>query len=56
LHGSAARRVSDPKGASLLMDLATFFAEYGIILLLGALLVFMFWSSRRRMQKQKLEQ
>jgi preprotein translocase subunit YajC len=38
------------------MDLATFLAEYGIILLLGALLVFMFWSSRRRMQKQKLEQ
>lgn len=38
------------------MDLATFFNQYGLILLLGALLVFMFWSSRRRMQKQKLEQ
>ncbi|MEV8268247.1 preprotein translocase subunit YajC [Microbacterium sp. NPDC076911] len=38
------------------MDLATFFEQYGLILLLGALLVFMFWSSRRRMQKQKTEQ
>ncbi|MEJ1155490.1 MULTISPECIES: preprotein translocase subunit YajC [Microbacterium] len=38
------------------MDLATFFNQYGLILLLGALLVFMFWSSRRRMQKQKTEQ
>ena len=35
---------------------ATFFANYGLILVLGALLVFMFWSSRRRMQKQKAEQ
>ncbi len=38
------------------MDFAVFFQQYGLILLLGALLVFMFWSSRRRMQKQKLEQ
>jgi preprotein translocase subunit YajC len=38
------------------MDIATFFGNYGLILLLVALLVFMFWSSRRRMQKQKLEQ
>lgn len=33
-----------------------FLAEYGLIILLGVLLVFMFWSSRRRMQKQKAEQ
>ncbi|MEU1970386.1 preprotein translocase subunit YajC [Microbacterium sp. NPDC019599] len=38
------------------MDFATFFANYGLIILLGALLIFMFWSSRRRMQKQKAEQ
>ncbi len=38
------------------MELAVFFSEYGLILLLGALLVFMFWSSRRRMQRQKAEQ
>ncbi|MCR2814635.1 preprotein translocase subunit YajC [Microbacterium sp. zg.Y843] len=38
------------------MEFAVFFAEYGLILLLGALLVFMFWSSRRRMQRQKAEQ
>ncbi|MCR2785664.1 MULTISPECIES: preprotein translocase subunit YajC [unclassified Microbacterium] len=38
------------------MDFAVFFAEYGLIILLGLLLVFMFWSSRRRMQKQKAEQ
>ncbi|NYF16124.1 preprotein translocase subunit YajC [Microbacterium sp. AK009] len=38
------------------MDFATFFANYGLILLLAALLVFMFWSSRRRLQKQKAEQ
>jgi len=34
----------------------TFFAQNGLILVLGALLIFMFWSSRRRMQKQKAEQ
>ncbi|WP_243074792.1 preprotein translocase subunit YajC [Microbacterium sp. SS28] len=38
------------------MDFAAFFANYGLILVLGALLIFMFWSSRRRMQKQKTEQ
>lgn len=38
------------------MDFATFLQQYGLILLLVALLIFMFWSSRRRMQKQKLEQ
>ncbi|GAB3601877.1 preprotein translocase subunit YajC [Microbacterium aureliae] len=38
------------------MSFADFFANYGLILLLAVLLVFMFWSSRRRMQKQKLEQ
>jgi preprotein translocase subunit YajC len=38
------------------MDFATFFANYGLIILLVVLLGFMFWSSRRRMQKQKSEQ
>jgi preprotein translocase subunit YajC len=38
------------------MDLANFFGNYGLIIVLIGLLVFMFWSSRRRMQKQKLEQ
>jgi preprotein translocase subunit YajC len=38
------------------MNLATFFQNYGLIILLVILLVFMFWSSRRRMAKQKLEQ
>jgi preprotein translocase subunit YajC len=38
------------------MNVGTFFADYGLILLLGLLVVFMFWSSRRRMQKQKAEQ
>jgi preprotein translocase subunit YajC len=38
------------------MDFANFFANYGLIILLAALLVFMFWSSRRRLQKQKAEQ
>jgi preprotein translocase subunit YajC len=33
-----------------------FFTNYGLIILLVALLIFMFWSSRRRMAKQKLEQ
>lgn len=33
-----------------------FFANYGLIILLAILLVFMFWSSRRRSQKQKAEQ
>lgn len=38
------------------MDFSTFFQQYGLILLLVALLIFMFWSSRRRMAKQKVEQ
>ncbi len=38
------------------MSFQDFFANYGLIILLIALLIFMFWSSRRRMQKQKLEQ
>lgn len=38
------------------MNFAQFFTDYGLIILLIALLVFMFWSSRRRMQKQKVEQ
>ncbi|HWI32062.1 MAG TPA: preprotein translocase subunit YajC [Microbacterium sp.] len=38
------------------MDIASFFANYGLFILLAVLLVFMFWNSRKRMQKQKLEQ
>jgi preprotein translocase subunit YajC len=38
------------------MDFASFFANYGLIILLVLLLGFMFWSSRRRMQKAKAEQ
>jgi preprotein translocase subunit YajC len=38
------------------MDIATFFGQYGLIIILFVLLIFMFWSSRRRMAKQKLEQ
>lgn len=38
------------------MDIARFFSDYGLIILLIGLLVFMFYSSRRRMQKQKAEQ
>ena len=33
-----------------------FFTNYGLIILLVVLLGFMFWSSRRRMAKQKVEQ
>ena len=33
-----------------------FLSNYGLIILLVVLLGFMFWSSRRRVQKQKLEQ
>ena len=36
--------------------MAEFFANYGLFILLAVLLVFMFWNSRKRMQKQKLEQ
>jgi preprotein translocase subunit YajC len=38
------------------MEFATFFAEYGLVIILGVLVLFMFWSSRRRMQRQKSEQ
>lgn len=38
------------------MNFQEFFANYGLIILLVVLLGFMFWSSRRRMQKQKAEQ
>lgn len=38
------------------MNFQDFFANYGLIILLVVLLGFMFWSSRRRMQKQKAEQ
>lgn len=37
------------------MDFAQFFAEYGLFILLALLLVFMFYNSRKRMQKQKAE-
>jgi len=33
-----------------------FFANYGLFILLAVLLVFMFWNSRKRAQKMKLEQ
>jgi len=33
-----------------------FFSQYGLIIILAVLLIFMFWSSRRRQAKQKLEQ
>lgn len=33
-----------------------FLTDYGLIIMLGLLLVFMFWSSRRRQQKMKAEQ
>lgn len=33
-----------------------FFAQYGLLILLAVLLVFMFWSSRRRTQRMKAEQ
>ncbi|WP_417562572.1 preprotein translocase subunit YajC [Microbacterium sp.] len=36
--------------------MAQFFSQYGLIILLVLLLGFMFWSSRRRMAKQKAEQ
>lgn len=38
------------------MDFAVFFQQYGLFILLALLLVFMFWNSRKRMQKQKAEQ
>lgn len=33
-----------------------FFAQYGLLLVLLALIIFMFWSSRRRAQRMKTEQ
>ncbi len=33
-----------------------FFAQYGLLILLAVLLVFRFWSSRRRTQRMKAEQ
>lgn len=38
------------------MDFQRFFLDYGLLILLGALLVFMFWSSSRRMKKQREQQ
>lgn len=35
---------------------AGFFAQYGMLLILVALIVFMFWSSRRRSARMKAEQ
>ncbi|RLK49168.1 preprotein translocase subunit YajC [Microbacterium telephonicum] len=34
----------------------SFFAQYGMIIILVALIIFMFWSSRRRAQRNKAEQ
>jgi len=48
--------VPNPKGAIFSMSFEEFIGQYGLIVLLAGLLVFMFWSSRRRMQKQKAEQ
>ncbi len=36
--------------------MADFFGNYGLLILLGLLLVFMFWSQRRRGQRMKAEQ
>jgi preprotein translocase subunit YajC len=38
------------------VNFADFFANYGLIILLVVLLVFMFWNSRRRTQRAKAEQ
>ena len=38
------------------MNLGTFFSQYGLLIVLALLLVFMFWSSRRRTAKMKAEQ
>ena len=53
LKAAPPRRAPDSKGALASME---FLSNYGLIILLVVLLGFMFWSSRRRMQKQKLEQ
>lgn len=36
--------------------LMTFFSNYGLLIVLAVLVVFMFWSSRRRSQRVKAEQ
>ena len=38
------------------MNFQDFFLNYGLLILLGALLVFMFWNSSRRMKTQREEQ
>jgi preprotein translocase subunit YajC len=42
--------------APQLDPVSSFFAQYGMLLILLALIVFMFWSSRRRAQRMKTEQ
>jgi len=42
--------------AQQLDPVSSFFAQYGMLLLLLALIVFMFWSSRRRSARMKAEQ
>lgn len=42
--------------APQLDPVSSFFAQYGMLLLLLALIVFMFWSSRRRSARMKAEQ
>jgi preprotein translocase subunit YajC len=42
--------------APQLDPVSSFFAQYGMLLILLALIVFMFWSSRRRAQRMKAEQ
>lgn len=38
------------------MDIAGFFGNYGLIIVMVVLLIFLVWSSRRRSQKAKAEQ
>lgn len=42
--------------APQLDPVSSFFAQYGMLIILLALIVFMFWSSRRRAQRMKAEQ
>lgn len=42
--------------APQLDPVSSFFAQYGMLLILLALIVFMFWSSRRRAQRMRAEQ
>ncbi len=44
------------QGAQQLDPVSSFFAQYGMLLILLALIVFMFWSSRRRAARMKAEQ